>query len=299
MTTSAAHGAVVVGIDGTTHSDAALEWAVRYAATHRRPLLLVHAAGVPTVYESFAGPTENRKELRIAGRRTTDRALGLVTLQAPELEVRIHMALGSPKDVISGSLEGAHMLVLGSRGRGSLASFVLGSVSRGLSSHAPCPVAIIRPVMARMEDGAYSGRIVVGVDGTETSQAALGMAFELAASQGRELAVLHAWGHGGVQGDLASIETRAALIEEHKLVVAESLAGYAEKYPDVPVTQHHADREPGHALVAASHDAETVVVGARGRHDSAAVLFGSVSRHVVEHACCPVIVVRRDPGHEQ
>ena len=53
----------MVGYDATSHSDAALDWAVRYATTHRRPLLLVFAAGLPTVYDTFTGPDENRKEL--------------------------------------------------------------------------------------------------------------------------------------------------------------------------------------------------------------------------------------------
>jgi nucleotide-binding universal stress UspA family protein len=293
MTSSAANGAVVVAVDATTHSDAALEWAVRHATAHRRPLLIVHAAGVPTVYASMTGPVENRSELRILGRRTTDRALGLVRRQSPDLEVRVRMTLGTARDVVLASLEGAHLLVVGSRGRGSIASVVLGSVSVGLSAHAPCPVVVVRPVMARREGTPYSDRIVVGVDGTESSTEALGFAFDLASTQGRGLTVLHACPAGGVQGGLASHDTRAVLVEEHRLEVAEALAGYAEKFPDVDVIERHEDAEPGYALVLASEDAETVVVGSRGRNDAAAVLFGSVSRHVVEHARCPVAVVRR------
>ena len=75
MTTSAAKGAVVVGYDATQHSDAALDWALRYATDHGRALLIVHAAGVPVVYDTFSGTNETRKAMRVAGRQTTDRAL--------------------------------------------------------------------------------------------------------------------------------------------------------------------------------------------------------------------------------
>ncbi|QNN51189.1 universal stress protein [Nocardioides mesophilus] len=292
MTTSAANGAVVVGVDATTHSDAALEWATRYATAHHRPLLLVHAAGVPTVYESLSGPTENRRELRIAGRRTTDRALGLVRQQAPELEVRVHMALGIARDVLLDSIEGAHLLVVGSRGRGSLASFVLGSVSVGMAAKAPCPVVVVRPIMARHEDSPYFGSVVVGVDATDLSQAALEQAFDLASTEGRALVVMHAWGPGLVMyHQPPEIETFAG--EEHHLALAEALAGYAERYPDVAVTEYHTQQEPGRELVRISEDAYLVVVGSRGRSEARSVIFGSVSRYVVEHARCPVMVVRR------
>lgn len=292
MTTSAATGAVVVGVDATTHSDAALEWATRYATAHRRPLLLVHAAGVPTVYESFTGPTENRRELRIAGRRTTDRALGLVQQHAPDLEVRVHMALGVARDVLLDSIEGAHLLVVGSRGRGSLASLVLGSVSVGLAAKAPCPVAVVRPMMGRREDSPYAGRIVVGVDGTELSQPALEHAFEIASVEGRGLVVLHAWGPA-METDHHHHEIENFVAEQHHLALGEALAGYAERFPDVAVTEYHTHDEAARELVRVSEDAWLVVVGSRGRGDTRSVVFGSVSRFVVEHARCPVLVVRR------
>lgn len=295
MTSSAANGSVVVGYDATEHSDIALHWAVSYATAHRRPLLIVHAAGVPTVYESFTGPTENRKELRIAGRRTTDRALSLTQRQAPDLEVRVHMALGTPKDVLLDSLEGAHLLVVGSRGRGTLASLVLGSVSVGVAEHSPCPVAVIRKQKPRKEHSPFYGHIVAGIDGSDVSIGALNMAFEIASADHKGLVVVHSWGAAGVYRDMMSYQVRLETAEEHELQVAESIAGYAEKYPDVSIVQYQAEEDPARTLVMASESADLVVVGSRGRRDAAAVLLGSVSRYVVEHAQCPVIVVRR-PG---
>jgi nucleotide-binding universal stress UspA family protein len=293
MTTNAARSAVVVGYDGTEHSDAALDWAVRYATDHGRPLLVVNAAGSPTVYDTFSGPAENRKELRIQSRRTTDRALVRVKERNPHLEVGVHSALGNAQEVLLDSLEGAHLLVVGSRGRGTIGSLLLGSVSVGVSAHAPCPVAVVRPQADRARFGPFVGRVVVGVDGSEASIGALDFAFEMASTEFKPLAIVHAWGNAGVYRDMMSYDVRLETAEEHELQVAESIAGYSEKYPDVLVTQHQAEDDPSRTLVLASEDADTVVVGSRGRGDAASVVFGSVSRFVVEHARCPVIVVRR------
>lgn len=293
MTTTAAKGAVVVGYDATSHSDAALDWAVRYATTHRRPLLLAHAAGTPTVYEGFSGVEENRQELRIAGRRVTDHGLVRVKETAPDLAVETYVALGSARDVLLETASQAHLLVMGSRGRGSLASLLLGSVSVGVSAHAACPVVVVRAQEDRARFGPYLGHVVVGVDGTEASIGALDWAFGLASTECKPLAVVHAWGAAGVYKDLMTYEDRLDTAEEQELRVAESLAGYAEKYPDVLVTQHQEEEDPARALVSASEDADTLVLGSRGRGDAASVVLGSVSRYVVEHAKCPVFVVRR------
>ena len=99
---------------------------------------------MPTVYDSFAGPVENRQQLRIAGRRITDRAYGMAHRLAPDLDVRVHLALGGTHSVLLDSLNGAHLLVVGSRSRGTLARLLLGSVSVAVSAHASCPVVVVR-----------------------------------------------------------------------------------------------------------------------------------------------------------
>ena len=284
---------MVVGYDDTPHSDLALTWAVDYASKHRRPLLIVHAAGVPTVYASFAGPVENRSRLRIEGRRRTDLALVKARRLAPDLDVRVHLSLGNAHEVLLDSLTGAHLLVVGSRGRGRFASLLLGSVSVGVSAHSSCPVAVVREAERRDPQSRFAGRVVVGVDGSEASMAALDAAFELASARRQPLAVVHAWGAALLYRDLTTHDVVLETTDEHERIVAESLAGFAEKYPEVTVTVHQDEGDPGRTVVAASHDADLVVVGSRGRGDAVATLFGSVSRHVVENAHCPVVVVRR------
>ncbi len=295
MTTNAAKGAVVLGYDGTSRSDTALDWAARYAMTHGRPLLLSYAAGAPTAYDAFSGVHENREELRVVGEQILEAAVLRAHDLAPGLTVETRVGLGTPHQVLLEASEDAHLLVVGSRGRGSIASMLLGSVSVDMSAHAPCPVVVVRPEKDRARFGPYLHHIVVGIDGTETSRGALDAAFVLASTERKPLAVVHAWGAAGVYKDLMSYEARLDVAEEHELSVAEAIAGYAERYPDVHVTQHQEEEDPARALVSASEDADLVVLGSRGRGDAASVVFGSVSRFVVEHASCPVLVVRRAP----
>lgn len=292
MTRNAVTAAVVLGYDGTAHSDAALDWAARYAMTHGRPLVITYAAGPPTVYESFSGIQENRVELREAGERILDAAVLRVHDVAPGLTVDARVSLGHAHEVLLTAAEGAHLLVVGSRGRGTFASLLLGSVSVDMSAHAPCPVVVVRPERERARFGPYLHHIVVGLDGTEVSRDALDLAFELASTERKPLAIVHAWGAAGVYKDLMSYEARLDVAEEHELSVAEAVAGYAERYPDVRVTQHQEEEDPARALVLASEEADLLVLGSRGRGDAASVVLGSVSRYVVAHASCPVLVVR-------
>ncbi len=288
MTTSVPQGSVVVGVDGSPQSDAALEWAVRYAQEHRRPLAVAHAAGSIARASTLVDPAVTRQTLRLEGRRVVDRALGLVRELAPRLEVHEHMPLSEPRQMLVEVSAQASLLVLGTRGRGTLAAFLLGSVSVGVASHATCPTVVVRPTEA-----AGTGNVVVGVDGTDASEPALAFAFDTASWMRRTLDVVHTWGGEGPYPALLSYEQRRDLMDERELQVAESLAGFAEKYPDVRVAQFIVENDPAKALVLASERAALVVVGSRGHGDAASVLLGSVSRAVVEHARGTVAVVRR------
>jgi nucleotide-binding universal stress UspA family protein len=293
MPTNDARGAVVVGYDVTPHSELALDWAAHHAATQHRPLLIVHAIAPPHARDALGvGMYELRKEMRVVGRRYLDGALARVRAVEPGIEVKEHLAFGSPHEVLLESLGGAHLLVVGSRGRGTLASLLLGSVSVSVAASAPCAVAVVRVAEARGDSPTFSGRVAVGVDGSAASLAALDLAFALASTRGSGVGVVHSWGPVAVRRDLTRSEQRRATVEEHELQVAESLAGLAETYPDVDVTTHQAEEDPRRALEDASRYADLLVVGSRGRGATKSIVLGSVSRHVVEHAHCPVLVVR-------
>jgi nucleotide-binding universal stress UspA family protein len=289
MKTSVAPGSVLVGVDGSVGSDAAVAWAATYAAAHRRPLAIVHGVGAPVVTDFDIDLHATREELRAAGRRVADLALGLAQEAAPGVSVDVHVEPFEPRALLAEAAIGAHLLVLGSRGHGAALSLLLGSVSVALAAHAPCPVAVVRPTADDEQRP-----VVVGIDGTADSAGALTFAFELASQQHQSLEVVHAAGEAWLfpAPDPVGPTNVEEITADWQLLMAESVAGYAEKFPDVAFTSTVVQGSAAGALVAASEHASTVVVGARGRGTLTRVLLGSVSRSVVEHAHCTVVVVR-------
>lgn len=293
MNTTIKQGSVVVGVDGSAGSDAALEWAVHHAVTKRKPLLIVNGAGDPSHSAEFVGATDARRILRMNARRVTDLSLGFVRRHAPELEVEVTTPLHDARQALLELSDRASIVVVGTRGRGPVKALVLGSVSTAVASHSSCPVAVVRPGVREPEGPEGTGtpaHVVVGVDGTSASTTALDFAFELASTEGRPLDVVHSWSNNDTFIDRTSYEQRLERLDDHYRLLTETLSGYAEKYPDVPVERFMPDGGAVQTLVGQSETAAVVVVGSHGKTGVRAVL-GSVSRAVVERAHCTVVVV--------
>jgi nucleotide-binding universal stress UspA family protein len=282
----------MVGVDGSVGSLVALAWAARHAEAQGRALVVVHAAHSPTVtdfgYDLVAAGEDSLR----AGHLVTDRALDIVHSMHPTVPVSAHVALGDPRVVVADLAADASLLVLGSRGRGAVASLLLGSVSVALSAHASCPVVVARPHLNAV--AALDLSVVVGVDGSEDGQDALTFAFETASAHYRPLVAVYAVGNmwGLPYPDVASAELVQSAAEVPEQVLDEALAPYLDKFPDVVVSRRVVRETPAQALVAASQTAAVVVVGCRGRSDVASRLLGSVSRAVVERAGSTVVVMR-------
>jgi nucleotide-binding universal stress UspA family protein len=184
----------------------------------------------------------------------------------------------------------AEMIVVGTRGIGALGRSLMGSVSSALVRHAHCPVAVIhedeamRPEVAKLP-------VLVGIDGSPTSELATAIAFDEASRRGVDLVALHAW------GDWGSYEVpglnRPVLEQEESEVLAERLAGWQERHPDVSVRRVVTRGQPARQLVEASEDAQLVVLGSHGRGGFAGMFLGSVSSAVLQSATIPVIVARQ------
>ncbi len=273
MSTPVAPGSVVVGVDGSPFSDAAVTWAVTYAAAHHAPLVLLH--GVGDLGDSLIPyRVDAREMLTRESHRITSHALTLVHSRDPDVDVSVHAVLEDARSALLG-VEHAGMLVVGTRGRGSIRTLVLGSVSQAVLSHADVPVTVVRRAEGREDPDAAP--VVVGVDLDDTARPALDIGFEIASMTGRSLDAVHAW------------SAVHELPEERERGLAEVMAGYAEKYPDVAVATRMVDSSPVPALVRESETAAHLVVGSRP-HGRRARHFGSVGRAVVEHAHCPVTI---------
>ncbi len=291
MDMSLVHGSVVVGVDGSDAAAAALDWGVQYALREDRQLVVVAACGVPGVMDDFEDIVASEQGLLSIGRAIAREAVQAVREREDALGLTSLVAMGSPANVLLEASETADVVVIGARGRGSVASALLGSVSAVVIRGAHCPVVVVHEVA---EPG--PGAVVVGVDGTSASTAAVEFAFRRAAGDGLPLTVLHAtWdGRTGAVPPVGSMTyaEKVRLTEEQERLIAQTVARLHEKYPDVTVTELYRRGEPVRELVDASRTASLVVVGSRSRRVPPSNVLGSVSRGVVERAECPVALVR-------
>jgi nucleotide-binding universal stress UspA family protein len=283
---------IVVGIDGSDESLVGLAWATHEAVHEHRPLRLVHSWEVPV--PGYVPVPASVDLVREAAEAVLSDAVAKAQEWAPGLEVDGVLVHGPAGRVLADQGKGAAMVVVGSHGRGGFARLLLGSTSEAVSSHGTVPVVVTRGTAA---DAAWRpGPVVVGVDGSAVSEAAIDFAFQAASRRGHGLVVVHAWAQPDpfVDEAFAVLSEAATRQTEARLAVSESLAGWRDKYPDVEVTEVIADGHPVDALLAEATraNAALLVLGSRGRGGFAGLLLGSVSRGVLHHAACPVAVVR-------
>jgi nucleotide-binding universal stress UspA family protein len=290
---SPAHNAVVVGIDGSAEARLALEWAVREAVLRHRPLHVLHAFVWPLLdvplEPSVYGPPDGG--LRHAAERLVREAADEACRLAPGLTVTAGLMECAASAALVEESKRAAVVVVGNRGLGGFTGLLVGSTGVQVAAHAACPVVVVRSGTG----GSTGGRVLVGVDGGPTGEAVLAYAFEQAAWRGFGVTAVHAW-HWPVPagpGDLLPVVYDVAeLRDEEERLLGEALAGWREKYPDVPVQRRLVEGRPGEVLVAESAGADLVVVGSRGRGGFAGLLLGSTSQQVLQHAGCPVAIVR-------
>lgn len=280
---------IAVAVDGSPSALRAARWAAAEAMRRCRGLLVVHAYPwpLPTYGPVFGDPAGLYGSIRSVAEAVVGGAARHVEQVAPWLSVTTEVLRGSPRVTLEEVSRRAAMLVLGSRGLGGFTGLLAGSVTVSLTAHGHCPVAVIRG-----EEQEVSGPVVVGVDGSPRSGAAVALAFDEASTRETHLLALHAWGDDARAGHGGSGAARRPAARHAEDLLAERLAGWQEKYPEVAVRRVVLGALPAGALIEAVRDAQLLVVGSRGRGGFAGLMLGSVSRAVIQHAPCPVIVVR-------
>ncbi|MET9384232.1 universal stress protein [Streptomyces sp. NPDC002928] len=262
---------VVVGVDGSSSSLAAVEQAASEAQRRRAELRVVHAFSWPVrpMYAPLDPSPLNRLVHEAAQHARS---------VAPEVEVAEAVVTGDAVAVLEAESRAADLVVIGSRGTGGFIGMLLGSTAVSLASHGQCPVMVVR------EEPAGAGPIVLAVDGSPVGEKAVDFAFAEAALRGAEIVAVHAW--------LPDYAPPGTGTESAERLLAQAVAGRTERYPDVTVRLEVVSGETREALIEASKTAQLLVVGARGRGGFAGLLLGSVSQALLHHAHCPVTVVR-------
>ncbi|WP_329190718.1 universal stress protein [Actinacidiphila glaucinigra] len=292
MSTSHEHGAVVVGVDTTPASRPALAWAADEAALRRLPLHIVLAVDAPGLHGGSAELTTLWTSWGPAVRAThapvLEEARDFAVERHPGLTVVAELADGSPLDVLRARAPGSAMVVLGSRHRGIVRDLLSReSVGMPLVRHAPCPVAVVRETEHVIH---VPPEVVVGIDGSALSAEAVQFAFEEAAFHDARLLAVSTWQPPRPR-DFPSVATGDETEDEVRRTLAESTAGWQEKYPQVEFRQEVIPGHPVQVLGETAQRALALVVGSRGLGGFSGLLLGSVSQGLMHHAQCPVVIV--------
>ncbi|HEX6871328.1 MAG TPA: universal stress protein [Micromonosporaceae bacterium] len=274
---------VVVGVDESPASFGALWWAAQEARLRHLPLLIVHSLSAYTVTEADAQAVVD-EAARFVRRSCAGTPAFTVVGTEPAGRELCHQSAS------------AALIVVASRGLGGFAGLLLGSVSGYVATHARCPVLVIHNGQNWAGPERYDTShhpVVVGVGPhaypSDDPAGTLAVAFAEAALRHVELRAVRSWRPPPVPGrsdvrplvaDVAELETA----ERHDL--AELLAPWRAKYPQVEVRPSVVPGGAAAALVAAATDAQLVVVGGPD-----GLQLGSVAQQVLHHAACPVLVV--------
>jgi nucleotide-binding universal stress UspA family protein len=271
---------ILAGYDGSAGSEQALCWAVREARSRGTALTVCHAFG-----PGLPVPNEEDAVLDLA-RRRGEEVIHSAVRRAQHLmgtgDVRSLLAAGSAPAMLCEHSHGATMVVVAARGLGGVAGLHLGSVGSQVAGHAAGRVVVVRGHW-RPAAGFVPGPIVVGTDGSPPSRDALDFAFEEATL--REAPVLAVCALADAPGRLGDADQRREQFEY-------AIGRWEKNHPEVTVMRRLSHGSARDALLTAAHDAQLLVVGARGRGGIAGMTLGSVSLAALHHAPCPVGVAR-------
>ncbi|HEX4821402.1 MAG TPA: universal stress protein [Acidimicrobiales bacterium] len=288
---------VVVGTDGSEHARHALRWAAKEAELRLARLSVVLVWTPPGAMSSLGPITApiDLSEWEQAAKEALEAdladAVATTGIADPDLETEV--VRGQPAAVLLDRAAGADLLVVGSRGWGGFKGLLLGSVSQQCATHSDVPVAVVR-FQSALPD---TRNVVVGVDGSEGSAAALRFAILEAARRSAHLVVANGWWVDSPRSAKDALpfvtidrhEFRARSVELMEHMVDDASRALGRQVVDVEFAA--LEESPAHALVRLTDNAGLLVVGSRGRGGLAGLLLGSVSLRCLQQAYCAVVVV--------
>ncbi|MFF8925885.1 universal stress protein [Streptomyces longwoodensis] len=298
---------ITAGLDGSPESLTAADWAAREALLRDAPLRLVHALGrQPYVTLGEAPqPSLSPDEIRWADRMLREAEVTIAG-RHPGLRIFTDRLTDEPVPALLGAAGTADLLVLGSRGLGGVAGFLVGSVAAAVVAGSRRPVVLVRGGL-RPEDEHQPGTVasgtgpfrdvVLGLNSAAPDDTVIAFAFESASQRAARLRVvlgrspeLPYYDNGG---DL-NAELHDELTGEMHRALSEALEPWRHKFPGVEVTEQAVIGKAASHLVEASRDASLLVVGRRRRRTSIGAAIAPVTHAVLHHATAPVAVVPHD-----
>ncbi|MDT7537486.1 MAG: hypothetical protein QOI82_1071 [Actinomycetota bacterium] len=280
---------IVVGVDGSASSDAALLYACAEAAGRRLPLAILHAWQPFPTYAGAAmmgpGPImPTPVEMAQFGQQVLDAAAATAGSFRPTLLHEEYLVQDAASNAMIEASESALLAIVGGRDRARHEPGWLGPVPLRLAAKSRCPVVVV-PSEANV-----AGNVVVGVDGSPVSEEALAFGFHQASRRATPLTAILSYSTSTAPTglDTSPFADRHADAERQ---LSEVLSGWSEKFPDVVVNQVVTEEAPLQALRAASSTAGLLVVGTHGRGFFLRHVLGSVSSALLRVSDCPVAVV--------
>lgn len=280
--------AIVVGIDGSQVSLDTVGWAAAEARLRGCPLRLVHAYTVPSfTSQPVLAPYDWAQIFERDAEVMLDEAREVARGQVPEVPLSSQVTMGGAAGVLIDMSRDAVLVAVGNRGAGGFPALRLGSVAWKVATHADSPVVIVPPGTSPTRPGP----VVVGVDGSPQSRAALDFALTAASLRAVPLHAVYAWEPQPGLADDVSYD-RAALEAAARDQLQQWLAPAREKFPHLTIELFLGTGRPAANLLERAGGASLLVVGSRGRGGFSRLLLGSVSHQVIQHAECPVAVLR-------
>ncbi len=274
---------ILLGVDPREQSVPALVWGADEAV--RRGLALRLVVAVPPAHDGFRyDALAHQSALRLRAEAAIADAEDLVRELHGGLRIATERVNGVPATVLRDMASHAALVVVGSRRLGGAAEmFSESSVVVPLTARAACPVVVVR---VPEHTAVHPPTLVVGVDGSESSQAAIAFAVEEASLREARLRAVWVWPHSVLAHD-----DRDEGLAERRRLLAESVAGWAETYPDVAISQEVLRGHPVEQLALASQESLALIVGRRGRGGYSGMRLGSTVHGLLHRAMCPVITV--------
>ncbi|MCK9874946.1 universal stress protein [Frankia sp. Ag45/Mut15] len=308
---------IVVGVDGSAGSRVALDWALAEARRHSCTVRAVIGigSGTPEPIWPHSADEVAEQAAHLLHRSVTEAIAAAPAAAAatstPVATARVAAAASvavAPVAVVEEVVDqpgaqalltvghDARMIVVGARGRGLLHRLRVGAVSTSVAVHAPVPVVIARGGNDQPGHGflQQSRPVVVGVDGSPNSLAALVWAAAEADLRGVELIAVHAWFAAlPVPFAATPVEITQVLGDQAATVLDEAIARVHDELPaGLRPQRRTVPCSPSQALLAAGKECDLVVVGARGHGGFAELLLGSVSHQCMIHSAVPVAIIR-------